>query len=176
LPDEVALPTALAAWAIDRAAAGSTDDALIMRVLDIHGVVGRWTDALVLSNAEQSAMKRLLEVYRAIHVQWWSLGVAKQKRMAATEHFDQAMLILQAVDRAKFVEVRREVSKLAATGLAPEPFLDGERLIGLGLTPGPAFSRLLEAAYDAQLEGSVKDVDDAVSLVRALMESGLPER
>ena len=41
-------------------------------------------------------------------------------------------------------------------------------LAGLGLSPGPRFKVLLDAAYDAQLEGRVGTRTEALELVRSL--------
>src|SRR5690606_23742916 len=146
LPDEVPLSTALAAWLVDRHADRKED------WLDI---ADRWADALVISNEERSALLRCLEIYRTLETTWDRLGVAKQKRLAARPDFEQSLLLMQATDRQGFVDVRRRVLELAKTGLSPQPLLDGNDLIELGLQPGPIFSRVLDAVYDAQLEGAI---------------------
>jgi hypothetical protein len=46
---------------------------------------------------------------------------------------------------------------------APPPLLTGDDLIALGRTPGPDFKRLLDAAYDAQLEGSLTTRQQALA-------------
>lgn len=53
----------------------------------------------------------------------------------------------------------------------PTPVLLGRHLIAdLDLQPGPAFGSLLDAAYQAQLEGTVTTVGEGLTLVRSLME------
>lgn len=162
LPDEVAFPTALAAWLLDR-----HPDA--WDKLDEPAT--RWADAMKLSNAEQASMMRCLDVFETLREGWTTLGVARQKRLASLEGFDQGLLLLQSVDRQGFVDVRRRVASLAESGLNPTPLIDGEDLIALGLRPGPAFKRVLEAVYDAQLEGTVSDRDGAVLLAGILAKS-----
>jgi tRNA nucleotidyltransferase (CCA-adding enzyme) len=44
---------------------------------------------------------------------------------------------------------------------APRPILQGRHLAGLGLQPGPGFGPILEAAYEAQIEGEIADLADA---------------
>ena len=44
-----------------------------------------------------------------------------------------------------------------------------EDVIRAGLTPGPTFKVILEAAYDAQLEGSVRTREEALTLVQRLV-------
>ena len=77
--------------------------------------------------------------------------------------------MLEAEDPDRAGLVRGRVAELAATpgGLAPDPVVTGDELIGLGMTPGPGFSGLLAAAYDAQLEGLFGDREGGVRWVRA---------
>lgn len=53
---------------------------------------------------------------------------------------------------------------------APDPILMGRHLIELGLRPSPQFKQILDAIYEMQLDGEVKDlaraVDEAASLIR----------
>jgi len=43
----------------------------------------------------------------------------------------------------------------------PAPILLGRHLIDLGVSPGPEVGRILKAVYELQLDGAVKDLDDA---------------
>lgn len=52
--------------------------------------------------------------------------------------------------------------------LDPPPLLTGNDLIGLGLSPGPAFKDVLEQVRDAQLNGEIVSADDAITLARRL--------
>lgn len=159
LMEQVAYPTALAAWMLDRAE---------QTFLDVAARVRGWSTALVLSNAQQTALGRCLEVYETLRGPWPQLGVARQKRVAAGAGFEDALSLLAASDRAAFVEVRRRATELAATGLAPSPLIDGGDLIELGMTPGPDFKCVLDAVYDAQLEGSLQDKPAALELARSV--------
>lgn len=49
----------------------------------------------------------------------------------------------------------------------PEPLVRGRDLLALGYRAGPEFSRILEQAYDAQLEGEVRSNEAAREWVRA---------
>ncbi len=49
----------------------------------------------------------------------------------------------------------------------PEPIVKGRDLIGLGLTPGPGFKPLLDACYEAQLDGRIADLEEGLAFVRA---------
>ncbi len=44
-------------------------------------------------------------------------------------------------------------AEYAAEPILPAPIVTGRDLIACGHTPGPAFSSMLKAAYDRQLEG-----------------------
>jgi poly(A) polymerase len=56
---------------------------------------------------------------------------------------------------------------LLAERPAIAPLLTGDDLIALGYPPGPAFKTMLDAAWDAQLEGRVHTPDEARAFVRA---------
>jgi poly(A) polymerase len=200
LPDSVQLATCLAAWLLDRhervagganssqhagdrpmrVSGGGPNGHGVPDVTDepIDDIVRRWSSSLVLSNAESSDLMHTLEIYQKLRQDWWSEGVARQKRIASQPQFEQALLILQAIDRQAFIDVRRQTLRLAETELQPEPLIDGEDLKALGIKPGPVFRRVLEAVYDAQLEGTVKDRESALRLARFVAESqpGLPDQ
>jgi len=68
--------------------------------------------------------------------------------------------------------LRSELDRLAADGdIAPPPLLNGDTLVAEGYSPGPAFKRVLDEVYDAQLELRVTTVDAALSLARDLLRS-----
>ncbi len=165
LPADAPYPTALAAWLLDRAEPG--DDPPVDRAL-------RWSRALLLSNADQYALCRSLQIHATLCGDWPSLGVAAQKRLAAQPEFAQALAILQAADRDTWALVRDRRAELALTGLAPPPLITGDDLIGIGLEPGPIFRNVLDAVYDAQLEGGLESRDAAMAMAKAIGETGDP--
>ncbi|MEM9702772.1 MAG: hypothetical protein AAF907_10060, partial [Planctomycetota bacterium] len=59
------------------------------------------------------------------------------------------------------------LNSVPAEELAPPPLLTGADLIAAGLTPGPEFKRLLDAAYDAQLDGLISTSAEALAFVDA---------
>jgi tRNA nucleotidyltransferase (CCA-adding enzyme) len=70
-------------------------------------------------------------------------------------------------ERARALEVERN---------APKPILRGRHLQALGLAPGPRYRELLDAAYEAQLDGKVSTLDEARALVKGLLGgSGSPD-
>jgi tRNA nucleotidyltransferase (CCA-adding enzyme) len=62
------------------------------------------------------------------------------------------------------LELARELSTAAA---APTRLLLGRHLIELGVEPGPQMGRLLDAAYEAQLDGAFDSLDGARAWVAA---------
>jgi poly(A) polymerase len=170
LPDDVEYPTALAAWMLDRQSGGGNEVDLVTRVLE-NDVVEAWSRSLMLSNMERGHCRLCLQAYRDATGHWADLRIARRKRLAASEAFREAMMILQTVDRQHFVDLRREVATLSETGLAPEPLVRGDDLIKAGMTPGPRFSGILDEVYNAQLEGHVGSFDEAMAMARILNET-----
>tara|TARA_R110000751_G_scaffold3665_3_gene17427 strand:- start:370 stop:1902 length:1533 start_codon:yes stop_codon:yes gene_type:complete len=48
----------------------------------------------------------------------------------------------------------------------PKPILMGRHLVSMGMSPGPNFSEILKAAYDAQLGGEFSDLNSALQWVK----------
>lgn len=165
LPDDAPYSTALAAWLLDRSQ--PDDESPSDRAL-------RWSRALLLSNADQHGLCRSLEIHDTLSGSWPRLGIAAQKRLAAQPEFEQALLILAGSDQETAVEVRGRVRELARTDLAPPPLITGDDLIDVGLAPGPAFRTVLDAVYDAQLEGGLGNRAEALALARAIADSDGP--
>jgi len=58
---------------------------------------------------------------------------------------------------ARIEQLRTHASRLALSLQAPRPLLLGRHLIALGQSPGPAFKKLLDDAFEAQLDGAFLD-------------------
>lgn len=157
----VAFGVALSAWAVDRA-------------VDTDPMVDqRWRRALKLSNHHQRVLSTVLRDLPVVRDRWPGLPTARKKRLAAQQHFHYVLEVLAAMDRLKAATITAEIEALSAHagGLAPEPFVDGRHLIEHGLTPGPDFKRILDMVYDAQLEGSVTTVRQALALAMKTSKS-----
>ena len=141
----------LAAWMLDRDAGANFDDA------------GHVRDVLLLSNQEYRDLGGILTSFHDI-AGWESLGVAGKKRLAARAPFKVALELLAASEHDRAQGIRAEVEVLSANGLAPDPLVDGNDLIAAGLQPGPRFKEILDAVYDALLEGRVLDRDGALQM------------
>ena len=75
-------------------------------------------------------------------------------------------------------EVHRRIDALVAQAraleldrLAPRPVLLGRHLIKLGIPPGPAMKVILDAAFEAQLDGAFRDEEGALAWARRRLES-----
>jgi tRNA nucleotidyltransferase (CCA-adding enzyme) len=51
----------------------------------------------------------------------------------------------------------------------PAPMLLGRHLIALGLRPGPRVGEILKAVYEQQMDGSVRDLDEAIEAAKRLL-------
>lgn len=58
---------------------------------------------------------------------------------------------------------------------APKPIVLGRHLMELGLTPGKTFKPLLDACYEAQLDGEFLDLEGGKRFVRKRLEQAPPE-
>ena len=144
-------------------------------------LVQRWRKALCLSNDDRDNLRRVLPL-AAEAARWSALGIAQRKRLLAQPLWRQAWLLLGAIcasepgvgtpnqatpaAAALLEAIDRDATALLAEGVAPRPWVDGDDLIALGRKPGPEFGRLLETAYDAQLEGTVRSRAEALARLR----------
>lgn len=166
LPEHAPLAQALAAWALDRLAAGATGIA----EQQVGGVVAGWRAALMLSNVETDELSSLLRTHRALVDRWAGARISQRKRWAAGGAFGLAVELV-AIHRP---EAAKEISEAVAdlrsdgVGIAPTPFVTGDDLTAMGMKPGPAYRRILDEVYDAQLEGKVRDLCGARELAARL--------
>ena len=86
----------------------------------------------------------------------------------------RADAIASGKDLAHVEFCERLLREMPPEELNPPPVLTGEDLIALGLTPGPAFKRLLDAVREAQLEGRAASKAQAHALVKQLLAEPPP--
>jgi poly(A) polymerase len=158
LSAEIHFGDALAAWWLDRRDEDSQP----------FQSSRQWRDALILSNHVTDRLLAVLEIHDQLKKRWGQMTVAEKKRIAARMAFSQALRIFSAANPQPGATIEAQVQELAREGLAPAPFIDGQTLLDQGLKPGPAFSRILQAVYDAQLEGRVLNHQEAAQLARNL--------
>jgi len=87
-------------------------------------------------------------------------------RVAAADHAGRPPLHEPFLAGSWLLERARA---LAVERSAPPPLLRGRDLLRLGLEPGPAVGRLLDACYEAQIEGRVGSREEALELARRLL-------
>ncbi|MEM9661134.1 MAG: CCA tRNA nucleotidyltransferase [Planctomycetota bacterium] len=157
LPADAGIPTALAAWALDRGDRGVT-----------------FRDRLCLSNAHAQACAAIMDLVDRFRYDWDSLGVAQRKRLAASRAFLPAIEVFAGPDpiKAQTIAANRDALDATPSGLTPTPLLTGGDLIAAGYRPGPLFSIALDRAYDAQLEDRASDKDRCLAIVRAILDTG----
>ncbi|MGA8939181.1 MAG: CCA tRNA nucleotidyltransferase [Acidobacteriaceae bacterium] len=63
---------------------------------------------------------------------------------------------------------KKHLEEMGEEQIRPALLLTGDDLIAAGYKPGPGFRGMLEAAEDAQLEGSVRTKNEALRLVRKM--------
>lgn len=165
--------TVLASWLIDRARARLADPALWPDAALAKSFVSQTRAALCLSNDESDHLAGVLSVCHRLQ-QWAGLGVAQRKRLASAPHFHPALALIHAHNPADAQSIAADVHALSSDGVGvnPEPFVTGDDLVASGFTPGPRFKHALEAVYDAQLEGRVREKSQAMELARWNFQGG----
>lgn len=156
LDRNVPVGAALAAWALDRHGEVALESP--ERVAEV------WREALLLSNREVSDLAAALGGVRLMRT-WGDLNLAGRKRAVARAMAPWSQ-VLVAVDSPRIGDAI--AGWRAATdpaSIAPPPILTGDDLIRAGFAPGPEFRTWLDAAYDAQLEGRIRSLDEALLLI-----------
>jgi tRNA nucleotidyltransferase/poly(A) polymerase len=127
---------------------------------------------LRFSNAEIEQVIALIANHmRFSHVH--QMRESTLKRMLRLNRFDEH-LELHRLDCASshghlenYEFAKTKFEQAAPEELRPPRLVTGDDLIAAGYRPGPEFSRMLEAAEDAQLEARIQSKEDGLELVRA---------
>ena len=105
-----------------------------------------------------------------------SLELAALKMLMADENWGLLLELLR-VDLAgsgesptAYERRGQRAATIASEDVAPPPYLDGDDLHALGVTPGPRYGEVLEAVYRAQLNEEIKDRTQARALARRLLD------
>lgn len=152
-------------WAFPRHAQVGAEmaEAILRRLRYPNRVIGQVTD-LVDRHMDWPQLKQMRE--------------AKRRRLLLRDdlplHMELHRLDCGAChgDLTVHAYALEERRKLEAEPPPVKPLLTGRDLIGMGFAPGPSFKAMLEAIVDAQLEGRVKDADEARAFVRARYGGG----
>jgi poly(A) polymerase len=100
------------------------------------------------------------------------MRVAKLKRFTARSTFAEELELHRVdcasshkiMDNYEFLLQKRE--EFANEPIIPPPLVRGDDLIALGMKPGPKFGEILEAVETRQLEGALKDRQQALDWVK----------
>jgi tRNA nucleotidyltransferase (CCA-adding enzyme) len=67
---------------------------------------------------------------------------------------------------ARIGRLTSHAESLELKASAPRPILQGRHLVALGQRPGPGFKTVLDAAFEAQLDGAFSDEAGALAWLR----------
>jgi tRNA nucleotidyltransferase (CCA-adding enzyme) len=90
-------------------------------------------------------------------------------RVARADHRGRPPLPFDGFPAGDWLLARAGELEVAAE--APRPIVMGRHLIELGLAPGPHFGPLLEACFEAQLDGVFADLEGGLAFAREVIES-----
>lgn len=66
----------------------------------------------------------------------------------------------------------KKAEELSVKSAAPRPIVMGRHLIELGVKPGPAFKPILDACYEAQLDGKLTCLEDGIAMAKDILNAG----
>ncbi len=177
LPDQASLPLVLSVLFHDIGKPGtaSVDETGRIRFSGHDKLGASMTEALMqrlrFSRAEIDATVEAVDqhmVFKDVP----KMRVARLKRFMARPHFADE-LELHRVDCLgshgmldNYAFLQRKQEEFANEPIIPPPLVRGEDLIALGLKPGPRFGEILEAVETQQLEGALRDREDALVWVK----------
>jgi tRNA nucleotidyltransferase (CCA-adding enzyme) len=124
-----------------------------------------------------------LVVYHLVHHRGHNSGysepqVRRLARKIAPATLEELALVMTADSNGRpplespdtlilIARLRAQAQALALENAAPRPLLQGRHLVAIGRKPGPEFKPLLDAAFEAQLDGAFTDEAGAVAWLKA---------
>src|SRR6476620_11253675 len=177
LPAQVSLPLVLTVLFHDigKPPTSTVDETGRIRFNGHDRVGAEMTEALMqrlrFSRAEIEAtveMVRQHMVFKDVP----NMRIARLKRFMARPTFVDELELHRVdcasshgmLDNYEFLQRKRE--EFANEPIIPPPLVRGDDLIALGMKPGPRFGEILEAVETRQLEGALKDRQQALEWVR----------
>ena len=148
---------------------------------DEHAEVGTLMTAEIcrrfrMSNAETDEVCALV----ANHMRFADVKRMKDstfKRFVRLPHFSEHLELhrLDCLASHRDLELynftREKLRELPPEQIRPRPLITGDDLIAAGYTPGPQFKELLASVEDAQLEGTISSLEEAMQLVKEKLKS-----
>jgi poly(A) polymerase len=166
-------PLALAAATLEirwHAAGDGPDIRSLLVAAALHDCHRAMRRCLRISNEESDGMTRTLTGIASLLDDRYPT-LAARKRFAAGATAASSRRLLDAIaavglHEQRIAQLRQDLSQLDGQDVAPRPLVSGDDLTAMGLTPGPMFKAVLDAVYDAQLEGRLADRDSALDAAR----------
>ena len=161
---------ALAATAVEVRRGAGVPPRRMFEPAEVRRVSAALRRGLRISNDEQAAVEGAMRLWPLL--QDARPGVARMKRFLAGDGSADARVLLAALAvepplRERVLWLGTRLDELSKEEVAPPPLVTGDDLIAAGLRPGPGFKRLLDAAYDEQLEGRIAGEVGAERWVKA---------
>ena len=103
------------------------------------------------------------------------ISLSRLKTLLASGNFDELLLLYRAVTSERaYRQLRGRARQIDPKKVSPKPFITGEDLLAMGIRPGPQMGKCLAAAYEAQLEETVKTKAQARKFVREWLGHNQP--
>ena len=178
LPQEVSVPLVLAVLFHDVAkpVTATVDETGRIRFNEHDRIGAAMTESIMerlrFSRAEIDAVVEMVRqhmVFKDVP----KMRLAKLKRFMARPTFEEELELHrvdcasshQMMDNYEFLLQKRE--EFANEPIIPPPLVRGDDLIAMGMKPGPKFGEILEAVETRQLEGTLKNREEALDWVKS---------
>jgi poly(A) polymerase len=169
----VSFGLALAAGVLDYRTHGQGADPLpFLGRREISRTSRAMREALKISNEELDAMVGILDPLETL-LGDPEPGIAAKMRFLARPTASQSRALLRAIaalgsHAQRVAKLEADFEELLKVEVAPAPLITGDDLVAEGFRPGPVFRRILDAVYDAQLEGRVRTRQEAIETARGM--------
>jgi poly(A) polymerase len=177
LPENVSVPLVLAVLFHDigKPITATVDETGRIRFNEHDRIGAAMTEAIMerlrFSRAEIDATVEMVRQHMAFK-DVPKMRVSKLKRFMARPTFEEELELHRVdcesshrmLDNYEFLLRKREES--ANEPIIPPPLVRGDDLIALGLKPGPKFREILEAVETRQLEGALRNREEAIGWVK----------
>lgn len=151
----------------------ATDVRALLNKSNVAKLARAVRQALRISNDESDQMQSIL-LDAGLLLADPAPGVAAMKRFLARPTAPAARRLLDVLFELGHHRnrqwIRSELATVEQQPCAPDPFITGEDLIAIGLSPGPMFKNVLNQVYDAQLEDRVRTKEQAMDLARQISD------
>jgi len=169
-PDQL-FPLTLSAAILEETAPPPATEPEILSVLSSPAIASAEValrQSLRLSNEESALLTSILTWTHTLLSPPHTPPLAIERRFLASPAAACTLTLLNALQSAgcflpQLAKLLPHLASLTAQDNAPPPLLTGDHLTAAGLRPGPLFRKLLEATYDAQLEGHLTTPAQALS-------------